>query len=112
MNREKLKALIPIIQAWVDGKEVQYRSRYTNNEWVTAKDTSSLGFFCQSMSEYRIKPEPRTIYRVERSDGYLWAGITAVELAAAEKMLLAAQGSVNTSGATYSIVKYVEKLEA
>lgn len=36
MKRERLKELLPIMQAYADGKEVQFKSCVYPNEWVTS----------------------------------------------------------------------------
>ncbi len=52
MTQEKVKELLPIIQAFAEGKTVQYR---TNNiyDWANTNSPS----FNPDLWEYRIKPE-------------------------------------------------------
>lgn len=54
MNRKQANELLPIIQAFAEGKTVQYR---TNNiyDWVSTNAPS----FNPCLWEYRIKPEPK-----------------------------------------------------
>ena len=52
MNRDRAKELLPIIQAFVDGKEIQYRSHGHAN-WVDVR------VIYPNDGEYRIKPESR-----------------------------------------------------
>lgn len=54
MNRQQAKELLPIIQAFAEGKTIQ--SRYINgsNTWL---DDNNLSF--GDGVEYRIKPEPK-----------------------------------------------------
>lgn len=54
MTRERAKELAPIIQAWGDGKVVQY---YTDDGWVDFTVTTPDWF---DSCQYRIKPEPKT----------------------------------------------------
>ena len=54
MNRERAKQLLPMIQAFADGKEIQGRS-VNFPEWGSV--ASQTTFF--DSFEYRIKPEPR-----------------------------------------------------
>ena len=55
MNREQAKELLPIIQAFAEGKIVQTIDK--NGEWV---DSSCINFeFNSSPNLYRIKPEPK-----------------------------------------------------
>lgn len=63
MTREKMKKLLPIIQAWVDGKTIQV---WTNDTWV---DEEYPCFF-EELSQFRIKPEPK--YRPFRTQEECW----------------------------------------
>ncbi len=54
MNRERTKALLPILQAFAEGKEIQYHSQIYGG-WITAGD--DMGFE-QDPDDYRIKPQP------------------------------------------------------
>ncbi len=66
MTREEAKELLPIIQAFAEGKTLQYRVNNENNEW---KDINNPAFNDLS-SEYRIKPEPK--YRPFRTNEECW----------------------------------------
>ena len=60
MNRERARELLPIIQAFVEGKTVQWRwcsSGYMNWHDVTELDLDDS--VSGGEGEYRIKPEPR-----------------------------------------------------
>ena len=59
MTREGAKALLPIIQAYSEGKTVEYLT--TRDKWVELEDPG----FNYNAGLYRIKPEPR--YRSFRS---------------------------------------------
>lgn len=50
MTREEAKEILPIIQAWAEGKNIQYLS---NGEW---NDINQSDFTCYP-DKYRIKPE-------------------------------------------------------
>lgn len=55
MNREQAKELLPIIQAFAEGKTVQTINE--NGEWITC---SCINFeFNSSPKSYRIKSEPK-----------------------------------------------------
>lgn len=55
MNREQAKELLPIIQAFAEGKTVQTINE--NGEWITC---SCINFeFNSSPKSYRIKREPK-----------------------------------------------------
>lgn len=64
MNREQAKKLLPIIQAFVDGADVQFLS--VTGSWNDAPDP----YFC-AYDKYRIKPKPLECWIVHRtySDG-------------------------------------------
>lgn len=51
MDRKKAIALLPIIQAFADGKAIQYRVK-TNGAWTETEDLT----FNRDPSFYRIKP--------------------------------------------------------
>lgn len=53
MNREEAKELLPIIQAFAEGKEVQYRCAYEDTWYDTSGPTFHLNYF------WRIKLEPK-----------------------------------------------------
>ena len=52
MTREQAKELLPIIQAWAEGKNIQFLS---DGEW---HDINQADFTCYP-DKYRIKPEPK-----------------------------------------------------
>ncbi len=60
MNREDTKAAIEVMQAYVDGEEIEGRSKhkFTSNKWSTSKIPT--WFFLER--EYRVKVEPREFY--------------------------------------------------
>lgn len=47
-----MKKLLPIMQAWVDGKTIQV---WTNDTWIDEEYPS----FFEELSQFRIKPEPK-----------------------------------------------------
>jgi hypothetical protein len=55
MNRERAKELLPIIQAFAEGKIVQ--ARQIGGEWLNIYDPY-FGYPANDKIEYRIKPEP------------------------------------------------------
>ena len=55
MNKQQAKELLPIIQAFAEGKTVQIIDK--NGEWINC---SCINFeFNSSPNSYRIKPEPK-----------------------------------------------------
>ena len=62
MTREEAKNLLPIIQAFAEGKTIQL---FTNGIWEGAENPSF-----EELSRYRIKPEPK--YRPFESQEECW----------------------------------------
>ena len=52
MTQKEMKKLLPIIQAWVDGKTIQV---WTNDTWIDEEYPS----FFEELSQFRIKPESK-----------------------------------------------------
>jgi hypothetical protein len=76
MNRERAKELLPIIQAYAEGRDVQIREGcFPKRDWV---DVLGEPDFSNPRIEYRIKPEPKTgwinIYSAELDGGAMDAG--------------------------------------
>ena len=67
MTREEAKELLPIIQAFADGKKIQYRNR--SDEWMDVEENEGLSFISHP-SDYRIKPELK--YRPFESQEECW----------------------------------------
>ena len=67
MTKEEVKELLPIMQAFAEGDEIQYRNNY--NEWIDVKTGEGL-CFTRPSSCYRIKPEPR--YRPFKTQEECW----------------------------------------
>ena len=61
MTRERAKELLPIIQAYAEGKKIQSLS---SAGWEDINDP-----LFRSHSEYRIKPEPREWYEIVPKGG-------------------------------------------
>ena len=53
MTREEAKELLPIIQAWVEGKTLEYYNEDIG-EWQVVTKTVFI-----NPNKYRIKPEPK-----------------------------------------------------
>lgn len=58
MNREQAKALLPIITAFAEGKEIQFLT--STREWH--KDKLENISFQYEPERYRIKPEPLKVW--------------------------------------------------
>lgn len=70
MTRKQAKELLPIIQAFAEGKTIQIK--WNNNEWVDIEkdDTLSLVRILECRSNFRIKPEPE--YRPFKNAKECW----------------------------------------
>ena len=66
MTREEVKELLPIMQAFAEGKTLQYRVNEENNEWENIINPK----FIDLPSNYRIKPESK--YRPFKSKEECW----------------------------------------
>ena len=67
MNRERAKELLPIIEAFADGKEIECRAVRDDlvDEWVNLDDDED-DLLCLDECEYRIKPKPIPSWRLRR----------------------------------------------
>lgn len=65
MTREQAAKLLPVIQAFAEGKTIQVQR---NDVWYDVKDRDSLTFESE-LKNYRIKPEPREFWVVDDADG-------------------------------------------
>ena len=66
MKREEAKQLLPVIQAYAEGKEIQLKN---DGVWIDTK--YQIPFDNITSEEMRIKPEP--IYRPFKDTDELWA---------------------------------------
>ena len=74
MNKEQTQAAIAVMQAFVDGKEIEFTDT-TQNQW--AKIVTNLGPLWQwATTQYRIKPEVVKYRRAICRDRH--SGITSV----------------------------------
>ena len=67
MTREQAKELLPIIQAFAEGKHIQWRNHCKN--WIDIDERDGLNTEFP-LSIYRIKPEPK--YRPFKSQEECW----------------------------------------
>ena len=67
IKREEAKELLPIIQAFADGKHIQWRNHCKN--WIDIDERDGLNTEFP-LSVYRIKPEPK--YRPFKSQEECW----------------------------------------
>ena len=67
MTREEAKNLLPIIQAFAEGKDIQIRN-ITDDGWDDINNDSMS--FCAKAEAYRIKPE--SMYRPFKTQEECW----------------------------------------
>ena len=67
MTREEAKELLPIIQAFAEGKHIQWRNHCKN--WIDVNERDGLNTEFP-LSVYRIKPEPK--YRPFKTKEECW----------------------------------------
>lgn len=65
MNRQQAKELLPIIQAFAEGRKIEYREKGEEYWGVTNTPTFNI-----DSNEYRIKPEPK--YRPFKNAEECW----------------------------------------
>lgn len=66
MDSKQAKEILPILTAFSEGKEIQYRDDNMTEKW---RDISNVSFEWPA-SHYRIKPEPRVFYGIEGAMDY------------------------------------------
>lgn len=76
MGRTETEEAIAIMQAWVDGKTIQYRPRIVDSEWIDVVGNPSWSWH---NTKYRVKPQvvyrpyssPKECFDNLRCDGWL-----------------------------------------
>ena len=66
MTRKEAKKLLPIIQAYAEGKTIQIKK---DGDWLELGENTEV-YFSESPSDYRIKPEPK--YRPFKTQEECW----------------------------------------
>lgn len=67
MTIEEAKKMLPIIQAFAEGKEIEFRSKVFDEEWKKVNEIPGLSY---SSFDYRVKPEPE--YRPFKDADECW----------------------------------------
>lgn len=75
MNKFDAKDYLPLVQALVDGKTIQYK--LGENSWSTGGEVD----FTLPANQYRIKPEPKEIYMNRYESGDEIGAYFSLELA-------------------------------
>jgi len=78
MNKDQTKEAIKVMQAWVDGKEIQHRNIHTGDiAWSPiVKEWQNVGWYW-GQCDYRIKPEVVRYRRAlaKRTDGSIFIAL-------------------------------------
>lgn len=67
MTRKEAKEMLPIIQAYAEGKTIQIKKE---GDWLEVGKNTEV-YFSESPSDYRIKPEPK--YRPFKTQEECWS---------------------------------------
>ena len=74
MNRERARELLPIIEAFANGEEIQFRASLDPDlpdSWSDLpEDERLIMTFPADDYEYRIKPSPREFFLYEGTNGW------------------------------------------
>ena len=71
MNRDRAKELLPIIQAYADGEDVEYRLATRSGKWHAFASGYEPNFY--EGNQYRIKPKPVEAWAiVDKADNEIW----------------------------------------
>lgn len=106
MNREQAKALLPIITAFAEGKVIQYRYKKPDYAWA---ETTCPSWDVKSY-EYRIKPEPRSLWAVYAGETMV-AGPCTTRVWADNYVQQHKTTFVNYKAFPTRIVEFVEKMD-
>ena len=95
MTRDEAKEMLPIIKAFAEGKNIEYRSKGFNEDWKKVTQIPELSF---KSFEYSIKPEPK--YRPFANAEECWQ----------EMMKHQPFGWITSQGAFFYIIYIEDKL--
>ena len=82
MNRDRAKELLPIIEAFANGEEVEWRVLGIGEEWLVDDD---FGDSDLDGLEYRVKPKARAFWVCWEHDGDDTTGYCVYPLATYQK---------------------------
>ena len=81
MNKENAHQYLPLVQALVDGKTLQYSKKTSSGqEWRDYENADEFSF-TSPPEGYRIKPEPRTFEMWLTLNGHMYPAVQAVDWA-------------------------------
>lgn len=100
MTKQRYKTLRPIMDAWADGAEIQYRLKNSDG-WIEFTEDEEIAW--SDGCEYRIKPEPTEIWAVIRNNNYVVGSCVTREQA--ERL------AFNYPHGTCRVARFVEVME-
>jgi len=74
MNRERARELLPIIQAFADGKDIQFHN-ISADRWLDCADEGDV-LFDRPPKFYRVKPEPLECWVNVYTEGNMFINTT------------------------------------
>lgn len=88
MDKKEVQEAIKLMQAWLDGEEIQYRTRRdVNQDWQGYEPDECRPSWNWHVFEYRAKPMPLEVWLVLTADGatYTYFDSNSARLSAATK---------------------------
>ena len=103
MNREKIKALLPVFTAFSEGKIIQTQGIGVDRDkwWDNINPNWDL-----PADHYRVKPEPRVVWSVYNKHG----DRLRTYIKESEAQACATDKNRNGDNGPYTIAKFVEQL--
>jgi len=92
MNRDRARELLPIIQAFADGKTIRWKYPHpkspSSESWtnVAGETDANISFFDDDDTVWEIKPEPVTYYiNIYKSGNQITASVPFLDPGRAER---------------------------
>lgn len=102
MSPNEFRKNKPVIDAWLDGKIIQYRRKDTDALWTSCAPNDNIGWFTDY--EYRVKPAP-TFDSLQPGEVFTYMGLEYVKIAKSNASPWNALRTVATKWApAYSLV--------
>jgi len=62
MTRKRILEILPIITAFANGSDIQYRLPGSTEDWKTWNEDKTVSPFNHDHWEFRVRPQPREYY--------------------------------------------------
>lgn len=102
MTRDETIAAIAVMQAYVDGKDIEAKW-HKENHWLTCQNPT----WRFDLGEFRVRPEPRVIYGFSSGSDLLYCWLTEEEA----KYRAEEFSKTGPMGNPCSIRKFIEVLD-